>query len=298
MPLTGEEVDLSSQSVITFGHSGGRLGDNLIAYLHAKWISYKTGLPLLANYWGFNHAEEFVLFDKELNLDYTLHPANKIEINQLYRTPKAENEPTTFWIPYFPESSWEWAENGGDWCRFYEVDWKDPVFRKQALEMIAPKNKLQLARPPKGGVSIAIHARDGGNFEYKSPQYDAPLKRPPMSYYRDALQKVVKLFPGKPLYCFIFTDAVEPESIVDMITEGLAPDTPIIIDWRRDATDDPKNVVADFFSLFHYDVLIRPESNFSMVPSLLKDYDVLVVPTHAVSYPEIYIDEMHVQINK
>ena len=38
------------------------------------------------------------------------------------------------------------------------------------------------------------------------------------------------------------------------------------------------NVLEDFFSLFNFDILIRPQSNFSIVPSLLKDYAIVYAP--------------------
>lgn len=295
LAIGSQDPSFSSTTVITFGHSGGRLGDNLIAYLHAKWISYQTGYPLLCNVHGFHHAEHFVLYDKERNLHNTPHPPLQVNVSKI--TSIQSDTPATFIIPYFPESSWEWKENGGNWDRLFAVDWKNPKFRQMCLEMIAPKNAITLALPPSGVISIAIHARQGGNFEAPSPQVDAPLKRPPMTYYRDALHKIIQLFPGQALYCRIFTDAVHPESIVETIKEGLSSDLPIELSWRTEANHDAINVIEDFFSLFHYDILIRPESNFSMVPSLLHEYDVLVTPKHACYSPEIYIDDIEIQVN-
>lgn len=277
----------SGESVVSFGHSGGRLGDNLISYLHGKWVSYKTGMPLLCNYRGFHYAEDFVLYDSELNLNHP-HPSHLINLDKNYRWPELEAElATTFNVPYFPESSWEWHENGGNWCRYFEVDWKDPVFRQICLEMIAPKRNVSLSLPPPGVRSIAIHARQGGNHEYASPQYDAPLKRPPMDFYRDALQKIVGLYPNEPFFCQIFTDAIHPEEVAAIISEGLP--THVEVSYRKEGNSDSSNVIDDFFSLFHYDMLIRPESNFSMVPSLLHDYDLLIIPTHATG---VHIDQM------
>ncbi|MBS0634409.1 MAG: hypothetical protein JSR37_02985 [Verrucomicrobia bacterium] len=262
------------------------MGDNLISYLHGKWVSYKTGLPLLCNYWGFHYADSFVLYDREFNKSHP-YPEQRIDLDSQYRWPEMTDMPTVFTVPYFPESSWEWHENGGNWCRLFEVDWKDPVFREMALEMIAPRKEVKLSLPPPGVISIAVHARQGGNHEYASPQYDAPLKRPPMSFYHDALLKVVELYPDEPLFVHVFTDAVCPEDIVAEIIEGLP--SRVEVSYRKENNSDSLNVVDDFFSLFHYNILIRPESNFSMVPSLLHDYDLLVVPKHAVG---VFIDEM------
>ena len=42
---------------------GGRLGDQLIAYMHAKWVSYLYDIPLL--YKPFHYSNDLVLDDKE-----------------------------------------------------------------------------------------------------------------------------------------------------------------------------------------------------------------------------------------
>ncbi|HEV7737800.1 MAG TPA: hypothetical protein VGO47_10580, partial [Chlamydiales bacterium] len=34
-----------STQAITYEFSGGRFGDNLLAYFHAKWVSYKYNIP-------------------------------------------------------------------------------------------------------------------------------------------------------------------------------------------------------------------------------------------------------------
>lgn len=38
------------------------------------------------------------------------------------------------------------------------------------------------------------------------------------------------------------------------------------------------NVLQDFFEMMRFDCLIRPESNFSIAASLMKDYKVLIKP--------------------
>ncbi|MFA5306719.1 MAG: hypothetical protein WC365_04680, partial [Candidatus Babeliales bacterium] len=51
-------------SAVTYGLSGGRFGDNLLCYVHAKWISYKYHIPLL--YFPFEYSSHLVFDEAEL----------------------------------------------------------------------------------------------------------------------------------------------------------------------------------------------------------------------------------------
>ena len=48
---------------VTYDLFDGRFAERAVNYLHAKWISYKTGMPLL--YKPFLYSDEFVLHDCE-----------------------------------------------------------------------------------------------------------------------------------------------------------------------------------------------------------------------------------------
>ena len=50
---------LIGQSYVTYQLPYGRLGDKLITYVHAKWISYKYGLKLL--YRPFEYSDKLML---------------------------------------------------------------------------------------------------------------------------------------------------------------------------------------------------------------------------------------------
>ena len=112
---------------VTYTFSGGRFGDNLLSYLHAKWIAYQYQIPLL--YRPFNYSQYLVLDDRELK----------------YVASSAQLYPRLYTSPYFPEDPHEYKNgldaNGVPWSGF-EVNWKDPGFRKVVKEMIAPKNPL------------------------------------------------------------------------------------------------------------------------------------------------------------
>lgn len=293
----------AAQSIITFDRCGSRFGDCLITYLHAKWLSYKTGIPLQCNYIGFPYVEKLVLFDKELDYSHTAHPIDSIRLTLSNLELKSEL-PVCYFVPYFPEFKWEYhPKNPFGFQYLFEVDWKDPQFRTLALEMICPKAHLQLTIPPENKVSVAVHVREGGNFDPSNLQFEAPMKRPPMHFYSDALVEVAHLFDGQDIYCQIFTDATNPQAIVTEIKKRLPPHIVMELHYRTTDNHDAINVLEDFFSLFHYDVLIRPESSYSMVPSLLYDYAVVINPKEASVFESNHerialIDEMNITINE
>src|SRR3989344_3123013 len=83
-------------SYVTYAFSGGRFGDNLVAYIHAKWISYKYDLPLL--YQPFSYSDGLVL-----DQDPPPHvPSNR----RLFRDNPSKIQPNgdfLYIVPYFPD---------------------------------------------------------------------------------------------------------------------------------------------------------------------------------------------------
>jgi len=265
------------QGGVTFDHTAGRFGDCLLHYLRAKWFAYHYQMPLLyqANE-DFPYFRELVLDDEEIHLG-PLHPKTKI-VDIHYNCPEPKERLRHLYrIPYFPETYWELNVQGRPWFSF-QVDWKDPEFQKIARKMIAPKQKLQLIEPPVRTINIALHIREGGGVDAPEVRFANPIKLPPMSYYQEAFEKVLRIFKGKPLSCYIFTDAQEPEKIVREIQESISPQESIDFHYRKEGNRHDVNVLEDFFSLFHFDVLIRPGSNFSLVPQLIHEYAVVCSP--------------------
>lgn len=264
---------LATDFAVTYEFSGGRLGDNLLSYLHAKWFSFQRNIPLI--YRPFLYSSELVLDDvetaygipgqKSLARHFTLRgPFHAIRLLAVYA------------CPYFPEDKWE-LEQSKSWF-YFEVDWKDPAFRKIARQMIAPKHPLPLITPPSDTINIAIHVRQGGGYDHSLIHLQIPLKLPPLSFYIEGLLKIMNLFPNRPLYCYLFTDAVNPSELAQEMKRFLPPLTAIAFDYRRAENHHSKNVLEDFFSLFNFDILIRPQSNFSLVVSLLNDYAIVYSP--------------------
>lgn len=251
---------------VTYSFSGGRFGDNLLSYLHTKWIAYQHQVPLL--YRPFEYSSELMLS----SLEKPLLGAEPFE-----SWPPSEFNPSAIYLcPYFPEDLWERNRLYQYTC--WEVNWKDPAFRKEALAHIAPNHPVDLILPPSGKISIALHFREGGGFDFSIEQW--PVKLPGVDFYVQGLLKVMELTENRPLFCQVFTDARHPYAFIERLQQALPASSPIEFRARRGRNRHNKNVLEDFFSLFHYDILIRPQSNFSIIPSLLHDYAICYYPVN------------------
>ncbi len=271
-----EMPSIYKQNYLTYECSGGRFGDNLIAYLHAKWLSFQNEIPML--YKPFPYSSELILDEAESKYD----PKKGLEEVKFRKDehldPKSSKCSKIYTVRYFPESAWEknhgTRHNGKPWVDCFSVDWKNLQFRKEAQKLIHPKKSLSLVVPPEDFINIAIHFREGGGFDRNIGDLNLPLKFPSLDFYIEGLLKIANLFKDYPIYCFLFTDAQHPEEYLKKIKDSLPQDTNIILDCRTSDNSHNKNVLEDFFSLFQFDALIYPQSNFSMVPALIHDYTV------------------------
>jgi hypothetical protein len=251
---------LQAYEGVSYEFSGGRFGDNLLAYLHAKWISHTQNLPLV--YRPFEYSNQLVLDRK----------------GALFR---ACDMRKFLMVPYFPEDPWEIQygldQNQMPWP-YFAVDWENPEFRKEVCELVAPKESLQLLSGPLSSVRVAIHFREGGTYDSPGVIEQFPMKFPPFSYYIDALLKVIELFPNKPIFCYLFTDTPNTGYVANRIKHAMPLEANVSFEFRKRSNHWRANVLEDFFSLFQFDILIRPQSNFSLIPSLLHDYAVVFFP--------------------
>lgn len=251
----------AKEQYVTYDFSGGRFGDCLITYLHAKWFAYQHNIPLI--YKPFEYSSFLVLHDRELRKTGT---ATKTLCDQWSFLSKLPWGSRIYKCPYFPESKWELRNKK---FPYFAVDWKDPKFRAVVQELIVPKGQLDVIRPPSGMLGVAIHIREGGGYDKNGFLY-YPTKFPPLSFYIEGLKAVRARFPAEHIYCQLFTDALDPDALVQKLLAAFPSD--VEFHYRKKNNVHDANVLEDFFSLFEFDVLIRPDSNFSIVPSLIHDY--------------------------
>lgn len=270
-------------------HLTGRLGNNLIAYFHAKWISYKYGLPLI--YKPFKHSDEFAFHHLETQTLEQFGNTFEVKITLENLSLLRINYPNTlFVVPYFRDVGPQPEKRVP--IRFY-TEWEDPGFKEILKTHLKAIHPLNLIYPPQEKISVLIHIRTGGEFDKDAVKLKLPLKFPPISFYIQALRKISRHFDHKPIYAFIITDDSNPQRLVRILQRNLPNRKNIEFAFRQEETGHNINVLDDFFSIPNFNCLIRPDSTFSEMASRLGDYDVVVSPLKGDVYNgRVVIDEI------
>jgi hypothetical protein len=281
---------------VSYQKSSGRFGDQLMNYLHAKWISYKYDMPLL--YVPFPYSDQLVL-------DHVEIPYENTDLNQFstviypykgFDVDYGAHTSALYVIPYFPESLSEFTPESG-WY-YFPVDWEDAGFRTQIKSLIRPLSIQPSLDLPKDRITVAVHVRHGGGFDVSDLWKLYPLKVPPISYYIEQIKKIYEIYNHQPLYVYIFTDYQRPQEyakLFKMTCKGLD----ILFDYRKQENNHYSNVLEDFFEMTRFDCLIRPESNFSIMAAKIADFKVMITPIHFIwNKDKIVIDEVEILFSK
>ena len=267
----------SPHKAVTFGE-GGRLGDNILDYTHAKWISYKWGIPLL--FYNFEYSDQFVFSDAEQHLTNESKSGYVTKvITDFSQLSESVDVDTLYQVGHVPDAYEEYTFLGS-YGLYIPVDWSDKIFRDMMRDLIVPKEKLSLIQPPAGMVSVALHYRDGGGFGWDtdSMKRGLPLRFPHISYYIKQLKRLTVLVGRQQLYVQLFTDHPDPESIRKQFKAAF-PQSNIEFHCRQSGNRHDANVLEDMFSMTNFDCLIRPMSHFSITASHLKDFKIEFYPT-------------------
>ncbi|HBR70276.1 TPA: hypothetical protein DIC20_04580 [Candidatus Dependentiae bacterium] len=282
-------------SDVTYLFSGGRFGDNVIAYLHTKWVAKKHDLQF--KYRPFPYAEQLALHYKEPIFNEQGKYEQVISVTDQTRFIKDKNY--LYVIPHFPESKFEYEQYKGLYPFYCTVDWNDKEFISEVRANIQPVRKLNLLNLPKDRICVALHVRKGGGYdtpltadgyypeEGKTTPFDIvfPLKFPPDSFFVEQLKIFSESVNHKPIYAYIFTDDQNPKRLVDKYAAELNLPN-ITFDYRGKNNHHTANVLEDFFSLAQFHVLIRGESSFSIVASLLTKNQLVIYPTDVNYNPQ------------
>ena len=307
-----------SRSGITYEFSGGRMGDNLITYLHAKWIAYKHGLTLL--YRPFPNSDKFMLHQYEqaahnnepapqniieskpqpsidknrylsLQRNYVAKPKpvaqntpnqtvpnNEISITKENYRTLHLDDQEIFKIPYFSDYQHEYPEGYFSPESSFTIDWHDEEFKEILRTHIAPAEQLEHIIQPPENTISVAMHVRNGGRYEQRSMKSDQLKYPPNSFFAEQLKYVCQKYPDKKIYAFIFTDSLNPREIADEILDKVK-EFDVIIKYRPEDTSDTSYVLDDFFSIPLFNVLIRPCSNFSYVAGRLGNYLLEITPT-------------------
>lgn len=279
--------------------SGGRFGDQLICYFHAKWVSYCYDIPVL--YKPFSYSHELILHDQEVR--YSNQLVKRIPFKKVLKSNetldhfvRSKNLPCLYTIPYFPESIWEHRNhNTHNHWPYFAVDWEDKGFRKLLQKLVYPKRQLQLLQLPEDKLTVCIHIRRGKEYDGPGMEHYYPLKFPPDDFYMNSLCLIVNMFPNTPLYVHLFTDDSNNKEVLSRFRQAFQG-FDIEFHTRENGNVHNANVLEDFFSMMRFDCIIHGESNFSLCAALIGDYLVRIRPQgFHWENKQLIIDTFHIQ---
>lgn len=317
------ELENNKNKLVSHEIGGGRFGDQLLGYIHAKWISYYYGIPLLCS--PFLYSNQLVLHKEELQAEgNTAHLLKhlkacntrdlKVTVQGLDGSPQDydpeyfhiiqtcrgmnvnynSKEKELYWISYFPLSDKENSEDS-EWY-YFPIDWDNEGFKKELNRLIKPLYLSPTLSLPEDRLSIALHVRRGGGFDRVDAAHACPTKFPPQSYYVEQVRRISQLFPEKALYVYIFTDDPNPLKLVHEYKQCLS-DLDIQFDCRETNNHHASNVLEDFFEMMRFDCLVAADSNYSGIPAKMIDYKVSIIPRDFQRIGDIiYIDQVQVRV--
>lgn len=256
--------------VVTYEVPSGRFGDQLIVYMHAKWISYYYKMPLLFK--PFLYSQELLLDEQEHFRTAPSLPLVPIENDETI--PKTQLSEALFLAQYFPESPYDFKHI--KWPIF-SVNWNDPDFLSLLRTLISPKIPFTLPPLPSTRTTVALHIRTGVGFDDPLHMPHWPLKFPNETFYLTQLRALSTLLSHPPLFVHLFTDDPNPPAIVERYQNALA-DLDIEFAFRSEGNKHNANVLEDLFDMMRYDCLIRPESSYSIIAEKLGRSRIIIHP--------------------
>lgn len=264
---------LPAQSYVTYQLSGGRFGDQLSNYLHGKWASYKTGLPLL--FVPFEFSDELNVSILEQFSDLEIQPLNQRIICGNNHQLENIQDNTLYYVPHFTTFPSDGVYRNYYYGVYNLIDWRDRGFLELVRSAITPKWKKSSLSLNQGTEEIAIHFREGGNWDPNDDKPNYPLRFLPFEWYLGALSSFVHYLPSKPLKITLFTDALEGEYYRTRIENYLLEKHPSI---ESEVVLSLDGILQDFFSLIGFKYMIAPESLFSYNAAKIGNCQLLIKP--------------------
>ncbi len=303
--LTKEKVVLTPShhpqkgNAITYSFSGGRFGDNLVAYFHAKWIALKYGLPFIYHPFPFSNELDMDYLDPPKSVFYAFRFAQTLAREDLCLPFCKEPRSTLLSVAYFPEVLEEFEKGFHSGTEYFEVDWNDPSFQKELKMALKPKKAIATLELSEDKINVGMHIRRGGSFEsFESCSHGFPLKFPPLSYFIEQLKTVAELFKDQSVYVHVFTDDLNPGHLVDQLKTGIGNCPHVEFSYRTSYNNHDANVLNDFFSFGKFDCFIGSASNFSIMGTKLGNYWFLFEPTHSIQKQGgNYVDRVDITFN-
>lgn len=296
LPISGLESSIDKSRAVTYSLSGprGRFGDNVIAYIHGKWIAYKYNLLFI--YTPFLYSDQLRLHEKEkYQLMACQHLFKKRKNLKNEKDALSLPKNTLLYVPFFPNNLQEY-QRYKKVVDYFHIDWDDECFINGIKEAIKPRFPIQtIDLSQVKDYPVALHVRKGGNFDQSNIHLIYPIKFPPDSFYVSALETMSELLNHKKMYVCLFTDDLNPSKLLEKFQE-LTSHLNIQFDYYKSKSKSETSFLEDFFSIIKFKGLIRAESHFSAVAEKIGDFEVIIHPLkgHINKKKEAEIDEINV----
>lgn len=256
--------------------SSSRLGNQLLAYMQAKWLSYIFKIPFI--FTPFSYSNELAL-----------HYSDPLINNQKKKSKeiKMQSESVQEALAIFKKFCKKSALYVVCFNYYYPGEYRNnPEFMQLIRALVAPIKPLDLITAPSNYASIALHVRTGVGFDSESAKKQSPEKFPSSQAYACAIQKALDLITVRPLFIQIFTDHPSPEEALSEIKKNLVGSNKstvlneqnIIWRWREFDNRHDKNVLTDLFSMaYNFDCLICPKrSTYAQTAEILGDHALVI----------------------
>lgn len=329
-----EDLDLRQKSAVTYLDKwSGRLGDNLLMYIKAKWIAWSMGMPFY--YKPFKYSDQFMLHDLDIRWEQT-QMENFLYVENLGEKKEGcqdwyiniqkyiKRDAKILYVVHYLFQPYNWGTVAEEYESQEITMWQDMManeeFRQELGRVLSPRVPMENMFIPENKITVAVHVRKGGGFDKPllslqsyggaaekkcvscycdvSKKYYAdinfPLKFPPDAFYIDQIQKISKRFRHAPMYVHIFTDDPDPVSLTEGYKAAVGLSN-IEFGCRKEGNHHDKNVLEDLFAMARFDCLIRSGSNFPQIAQLIGNHQVVIYPKNAEWRSQLYISEVGIE---
>jgi hypothetical protein len=271
--MTSEAPHPLPRGAYTYEVSSGSLGDHLLCYARARWLSYRHQIPLIVK--PFPFSDHLRVAEGGLTPEVIARGCwdrrHSLSHDPLTHFPS----PGEVWeVPYFPESFVETAAHF-PWVPFFQVDWTDNVFLQELRMGIRPISCGPAPYLPEDRLCIAVHWRTGEGQRLSS--YRKPLCS--VQYYQRELQRLLKRIGPRPIYLHLFTDDPYPLELLEKL-QAAAQGFDADIHWaaRRPEVQASARVLEDLFLMARFDVLLRGSSSYAFIAARIGDVALEIFP--------------------
>ncbi len=185
---------------ISYEYCGGRFGDKILGYSHARYLSYITRIPFLSR----SSSNRDYLISDQLMIDYESFPFQEKSRQYIQVFPIKSSEtlaeffrmlqdpgtpPTLFMVDYFPSDISEW-DLDSSWTTTLVIPWKEEGFANYLRNSLQPRIPIP-DFTMKGRLNVADHMRDLSGADTDDPSRRLfPLKHPNMEYHERQIRRV------------------------------------------------------------------------------------------------------------